>query len=65
MIEEQADKIIELMQRNVVALESAANSAAIIADRLARLVQIEEKRWGTTPTGVWNARLAKENTDQH
>lgn len=52
MDESQADVVIKLMERIANALEATANSQYIIADRIARLVQIEEKRWGMTPAAA-------------
>lgn len=49
MDESQADVVIKLMERIANALEATAHSQYIIANRLTRLVQIEEKRWGMTP----------------
>lgn len=46
---DQADKVIELLGKISDSLAAMANSQYIIADRLARLVQLEENRLGMAP----------------
>lgn len=65
MTEGQADNVIRLLERIANSMEATAQSQYIIADRLTRLVQIEEKRWGLTQAGVTPERMAQADPNNY